>query len=134
MTINPLKIQVRFSDIDLMGHVNNAVYLNYFESARMYYLLAVLGQNWDWKSNGIILKTNEVEYIKPIFLGENPEVVVTLEHLGTKSFSLAYELTVSNELKTKGKSVLVSFDFNQNQTKELSLEFKQALNKLKTKP
>jgi acyl-CoA thioester hydrolase len=134
MNINPLKIQVRFSDIDLMGHVNNAVYLNYFESARMYYLLAVLGHDWDWRSNGIILKTNEIEYIKPIFLGENPEVVVTLEHLGTKSFSLAYELTVSNEIKTKGKSVLVSFDFNQNQTKELSLEFKQALNKLKTKP
>lgn len=131
MIIKPLKIQVRFSDIDLMGHVNNAVYLNYFESARMHYLFTILGNEWNWKSNGIILKTNEIEYIKPVFLGENPEVVVTLEHLGTKSFSLAYELTVSNEIKTKGKSVLVSFNFNTNKTQELSLEFKKALTLLK---
>jgi acyl-CoA thioester hydrolase len=129
--INPLKIQVRFSDIDLMGHVNNAVYLNYFESARMYYLLAVLGKDWDWIKNGIILKSNEIEYIKPVFLNENPEVFVTLKHLGVKSFTLAYELRVDNEIKTIGRSVLVSFDFKQNNTKDLSQEFKLALNKLK---
>jgi acyl-CoA thioester hydrolase len=131
MEIKALKIQVRFSDIDLMGHVNNAVYLNYFESARMHYLLTVLGLDWDWKENGIILKTNEIEYHKPVFLGENPEVFVTLEHLGVKSFTLAYELHVGNEIKTVGKSVLVSFNFNTNKTQELSTAFKNALLKLK---
>ena len=45
--IEPAKIQIRYSDIDLMGHVNNAVYLNYFEYTRVYYLDQLLGKNWD---------------------------------------------------------------------------------------
>ena len=45
----PIKIQVRFSDLDTLGHVNNAVYLSYFEMARIAYFTPLLGENWDWK-------------------------------------------------------------------------------------
>ncbi len=131
--IKPLEIQIRFSDIDLMGHVNNSIYLNYFESGRMHYLVSLLGIDWDWRKNGIILKTNEIEYFKPVFLGENPIVKVYLDFIGTKSFTLAYELTVNDEVKTTGKSVLVSFDFKENITKELDEKFRLALQKLETK-
>ena len=133
MMIKPLEIQIRFSDIDIMGHVNNSIYLNYFESGRMHYLVSLLGMDWDWRKNGIILKTNEIEYFKPVFLGEKPLVKVYLETIGTKSFSLAYELTVNDEVKTTGKSVLVSFDFLENKTKELDDKFRLALQKLETK-
>jgi acyl-CoA thioester hydrolase len=118
--IEPLKIQVRFSDIDLMGHVNNAVYLNYFESARMHYLVYLFGMDWDWKKNGIILKQNLVEYHYPVFLGDEPKIQVFLTHIGTKSFTLAYELKVNEKVCTTGESVLVSFDFEANQTTEIS--------------
>ena len=47
--IEPLSIQVRFSDIDAMGHVNNAVYLSYFELARVYYFEKIMNESWDWK-------------------------------------------------------------------------------------
>lgn len=118
--IEPLLIQVRFSDIDLMGHVNNAVYLNYFESARMHYLVRLFGMEWDWKKNGIILKQNQVEYHHPVFLGDEPIISVFLIHLGTKSFTLGYELKVKDTICTTGESVLVSFDFDCNQTTEIS--------------
>ncbi|MES2590097.1 MAG: acyl-CoA thioesterase [Bacteroidota bacterium] len=128
--IKPLEIQIRFSDIDLMGHVNNAVYLNYFESARMHYLVSLLGADWDWRKNGIILKTNEIEYISPVFLTDKPSVSVFLDAIGTKSFTLAYELTVNGIIKTKGKSVLVSFDVYTSKPVELNDLFKLALTKL----
>jgi len=35
--IDPFKVQIRFADIDVMGHVNNAVYLSYFEMAPGHY-------------------------------------------------------------------------------------------------
>lgn len=129
--IQPLKIQIRFSDIDLMGHVNNAIYLNYFESARMHYIVQLLGTTWDWKKNGIILKTNEIEYIFPVFLEDKAEVRVHVAHLGIKSFTLTYELLVDGILKTKGKSVLVSFNFEKNQTQAIHPDFRTALEKLK---
>ncbi|MGV3629862.1 MAG: acyl-CoA thioesterase [Bacteroidota bacterium] len=127
--INSIEIQIRFSDIDLMGHVNNAIYLNYFESARMQCLVSLLGK-WDWYGNGIILKTNELEYISPVFLEDKATVKVSVEHLGQKSFTLGYALYVNGELKTKGRSVLVSYNFKENRTQELHPAFRSALETL----
>jgi acyl-CoA thioester hydrolase len=70
--IKPAKIQVRFSDIDVMGHVNNAVYLSYFEMTRVHYFRELLGLEWDWKSHGILLVRNEIDYIKPILIQHVP--------------------------------------------------------------
>ncbi len=123
---NRIDIQIRFSDIDLMGHVNNAIYLNYFESARMQCLVSLLGK-WDWYGNGIILKTNEIEYHAPVFLEDKASVSVFLEHLGQKSFTLGYALHVNGEVKTKGRSVLVSYNFKENHTQELHPDFRAAL-------
>jgi acyl-CoA thioester hydrolase len=99
----------------------------------MHYLVSLLGMDWDWRKNGIILKTNEIEYFKPVFLGEKPFLKVYLEYIGTKSFTLIYELTVNGEVKTTGKSVLVSFDFSENKTKELDGKFRLALQRLEIK-
>ncbi len=54
MTPTPFKqktaIQIRFKDIDMMGHVNNANYITYFELARLTYFdsLKDEGVKIDW--------------------------------------------------------------------------------------
>ena len=65
--IEPVHLQIRFADIDSMGHVNNAVYLSYFEYTRLHYFKALLPANWDWVSNGIILAQTEVSFLNPYF-------------------------------------------------------------------
>lgn len=67
-----VKIQVRFADIDVMGHVNNAVYLSYFEMARVLIFSKLLGADWDWNQYGVLLRKNEIEYLKPVTLNEQP--------------------------------------------------------------
>ena len=47
-------ISIRFADIDAFGHVNNAIYLTYFEMARSAYWNEII--EWDWSSVGIILR------------------------------------------------------------------------------
>ena len=37
------QIEVRFRDLDALGHVNNAVYLTYFEIARLHYCKHLFG-------------------------------------------------------------------------------------------
>lgn len=117
--IEPSKIYVRFSDIDVMGHVNNAVYLNYFESARMDFFNQLLSKNWDWINNGIILLKNEIEYVRPVVLHDEPLIQLSVEKLGTKSFVLGYQLTVNGELYTRGSSTLVCFDYTKKTTVEI---------------
>ncbi len=129
--IQPAKIQVRFSDCDMMGHVNNAIYLSYFEMARIHYFGILFGKDRDWKKNGVLLRKNEVEYLKPVLLHEQPEIFVYTEHIGTKSFSVSYELKVAGELRTTGTSVLVCFDSTVGQSIGLTEEMKIALHTLR---
>lgn len=129
--IEPAAIQVRFADLDVMGHVNNSVYLSYFEMARVHYFGKLLGYNWDWKTDGVLLVKNEVEYIKPILITDRPLVHVTTENIGTKSFTLSYKVMVNEQVYTTGKSTLVCFDGRTNQTVEIPEQMMSALEQMK---
>ena len=130
MNMIPAKIQVRFRDCDVMGHVNNAVYLSYFEQARMHYFQQMVGEEWDWKKNGIILVKNEVTYLKPILLTDVPEIHVYLKEIGNKSFTLYYKVFVEKKVVSTGQSKLVCFDFQTQKTVEVNPEMSKGLNKL----
>ena len=125
-----VKIQVRFSDIDVMGHVNNAVYLSYFEMARVVLFSRLMGENWDWKKDGVILRKNEIDYIKPVLLNEEPEIFIFCKKIGNKSFVLEYDLKVDNEIRATGSSLLVAFDSEMNITKEVPLKLRKELEML----
>lgn len=129
--IKPVKIQVRFADLDTMGHVNNSVYLSYFEYARVHYFNELLGLDWDWRKFGVLVARNEINYLKPVLLNDEPVVEILLDAIGTKSFSLMYEIRVGNELTTTGKSILVGFDASRQMSTEISEEWKEALKKLR---
>jgi acyl-CoA thioester hydrolase len=128
--MKPATIQVRFRDCDVMGHVNNAVYLSYFEQARMHYFQQMVGEEWDWKKNGIILVKNEVTYLKPILLSDIPKIHVYLKEIGNKSFTLSYKVMVENNLVSTGLSKLVCFDFFDQKSVAVMPELVNGLNKL----
>jgi acyl-CoA thioester hydrolase len=129
--ITPAKIQVRFTDLDVLGHVNNNVYLSYFEMARVHYFRELLGEDWDWKRHTVVLVRNEVEYIKPVLLEHKPEVVMFAEEIGNKSFSLGYELLVNGTVFAKGRSVLVAYDGIDQVSMPIHDKIRTALEKLK---
>lgn len=129
--IPPAKIQVRFADLDVMGHVNNAVYLSYFEMTRVHYFKQLVGSNWDWRKEGVILVRNEIDYLKPILLNDKPEIYMSLEKIGEKSISLLYEIKVNKEVYTKGKSILVCFNAEEGKTIPVPVGMAQALQHLR---
>jgi acyl-CoA thioester hydrolase len=110
MHIPPLKIQVRFSDLDILGHVNNVIYLSYFEMARIHYFTALVGPKWDWLKEGVVLVKNDVEYHIPILLHDEPCIFLFVKNIGNKSFSLGYKIMINDKLHTTGGSTLVCFD------------------------
>lgn len=128
--IQPAKIQVRFSDLDIMGHVNNSIYLSYFEYARVHYFKELLGEHWDWTENGVLLVRNEVEYISPIFLNDEPVITIRTEHIGSKSFTMLYRIEVNGKHCTSGKSVLVCYDAKRDVTIEIPTKMKIAISSL----
>ena len=132
MKISPASIHIRFADVDIMGHVNNAVYLSYFENTRMHYFKHMLGRDWDWNKDGIILLKNEVEYIRPQQLNDSPLITMKVIKIGNKSFTLGYELTVNDILYCKGLSILVGYDNQNHKSIEIPSSMREELEKLKS--
>lgn len=132
MIVSPAKIKVRFADLDVLGHVNNSIYLSYFEMARVHYFAELLGAQWDWKKDGIILVKNEIEYHLPIVLHDEPEIEIFLMNLGNKSFTLGYRVEVKGKLHASGSSTLVGFNAETSTTIEIPAKMRDALEKLKT--
>ncbi len=126
---NIIRIQIRFSDVDMMGHVNNAVYLNYFETARMHFLTKELGSKWDWVRKGIVLRKNEIEYLEPVMLNDIIDIEVKPETIGNTSFTLVYTLRVGDKVKCKGESRLVCYDYEERTTHQVYDEFKKAFDR-----
>ena len=112
------KIEIRFSDIDMAGHVHNGKYLCFFEQGRMDFLSKLTGENWNWRKKGLILGRNEVDYLVPIYLKDEVYVKTSCDHVGNKSFTLAYQVVKIKEKKeilcTKGRSILICMDYEIN--------------------
>jgi len=118
------KIHVRFADIDAMGHVNNAVFLNYFEQARIDFFNTMIGSEWDWKTQGIVLARNEIDYLRPIFLNNKVLIETQVDSIGEKSMTLSFDVydeesTDKRKTFAKGKCVIVAFDYETGTTTEI---------------
>ena len=111
-----LKLDVRWGDMDEMGHVNNAIYLTYFEQARIYYFEAAC--KWNWKEQGAILASAHVDYIRPILFPNVTYVHVRTSKIGNKSLEINYLITTIvngiEHLATTGYTVMVMFDYKNN--------------------
>ena len=79
-------ITMRWSDIDRLGHVNNAVYFTYLEQARIDYLRAVC--QWPWHTHGLVLAHIEMDYLVPVLETDQPVAYIRCTRLGSKSFTI----------------------------------------------
>ncbi len=86
-----LKVQKRFSDFDMFRHVNNTVYPQYVEAARLDYFGNFLGSNL----NELLAFTVQfhIEYVRPASFSDNCCVLMRTKSIGNSSIVLEYEVT-----------------------------------------
>ena len=101
---------VAFRDLDGLGHVNNAVYLSYVESARLAYMQEVLGP-LELDELGIVADV-KISFRSPAALGETLEVGHRVSHVGETSLVFDFEIRGGDgRLVAEGSTVHVAFDY-----------------------
>lgn len=110
-----IPIDIRWSDMDELGHVNNAVYLTYFEQARVYYFQDSC--QWNWKETGVILANAHIDFLRPVIFPNPTFIHLRTSKIGNKSFELQYLITSEikgrEKLATTGSTTLVMFDYHK---------------------
>jgi acyl-CoA thioester hydrolase len=121
--------QVRFRDLDPMGHVNNAVFLTYIEQARVSFLTEV-GAATGLEEMNMIVAHVEIDFKAPVRLGQEVEISVRATRFGTKSFDLDYVLRVDGEIVAEAKSVQVAYDYGRREPVPLPIEWREKMTAL----
>ena len=127
-------IQIRFVDIDKMGHVNNATILSYFEIARTNFFDDIIGTQEDWFGRGLIIAHTDIDYLEPVYLRDNIKAYVRIAKTGGKSFDVEHLLIKTTDRETIcaiATTVLVCMDYHQKQTIAIPLEWKEKLEKFR---
>lgn len=123
-------IQIRFADIDLAHHAHNAIYLHWFELARMALISRFVPMDHDWARHGLIVARNEIDHRAPVHLADRIFVEVWCSAIGNKSFDLRYEVIREGDRRTicaEGRSVMVCFDLKAGKSLVLPDEWRNAL-------
>lgn len=123
-----MPLQLRFNDVDKFGHVNNAVYLNFYDTAKTNYFSTVC-PNVDWEKDAIIVVYIEVAFKAQIYSTDNIAVQTAVTGIGTKSFDLCQQIieTGTNEVKCICRSVMVTYDLMTKETRPLKEEWVKAI-------
>lgn len=124
-------IPIRWSDLDAMGHVNNALYLTYLEQARLQFINAL--EIWDGKPDkiGMIVAKAVIEFKLPLVETDEIVVYTRVARLGNKSYDTEQHIVRHNdgqtELAASGLITIVVYDYRIGQSAIIPDDWRQRL-------
>lgn len=121
--------QIRFSDVDQFGHVNNSVYFALYDLAKTTYIREVLGDRVDWRRMGIVVANINANFLLPVYFDDRIKIETAVVHLGNKSFTLHQRAVTEDtgEVKCECKTVMVMFDLVEKMPIPIPEDFKNII-------
>jgi acyl-CoA thioester hydrolase len=109
-----ITFDIRWRDLDALGHVNNAVYFTYLEEARVRYLRELEMVSDNPVEVGIILAGSSCQFKSPLELGEQVTVRLRVRELRNSSFVIEYRIEGDGgRLAATADSVQVCYDYEE---------------------
>jgi acyl-CoA thioester hydrolase len=120
------QLETRYADYDTKGHVNNAVFLTYFDIARSKAWLEVVGGTADFP---FVVAEATVRYVREAMIGEALDVEITTSEIRTKAWVWRYRVLkrADERLVADGSTVQVMFDYQVRRSMPIPEELKDKL-------
>ena len=125
---------VRFSDVDVYGHVNNVKYFEYYQEARIAFISSLDDPSFHpGADSGLrqVVARIDVDYKRPILFRPEPYAVETwVTRIGTSSYDLACRIVGSagdDTVYSKAEVTLVAFDLSTQRSRPLAARERECL-------
>jgi len=124
-----IPIEIRFNDIDVLGHVNNTVYFQYYDTAKAWFFHDIVDWTIDWKSVETVIANVECTYMAPIMFGEKLVVGTRVQNMRDRSFEVLQVIADadSGHIKSACRTIMVSFDPAVQESAPMPEKWKNAL-------
>lgn len=120
------KLMPRFSDTDVLGHINNTVLPVWFEAARTP-IFKIFTPKLDPKQWKLIVAKVEVTFKGELFYGQEVEIKTAIERIGNSSFVINQQAWQHGQCCAEGKTTMVRYDFATKKAQALSDTEREAL-------
>ena len=120
--------QIRFSDVDQFGHMNNSVYFSLYDLAKTTDFKDVFGMA-EWGEQVVVVANINANFYQPVFFSDEMEIATAAVHLGNKSFTLLQRAVAKNtgEVKCECRTVLVMYDLYTKEPMPIPQAYKDAI-------
>ncbi len=121
-----LKVQIRFSDLDALNHVNNSFQAQYYDLGRINYFETVMGRQLNWSEVLVVIVNTDTNFFTPIVQGDDLYVETKLVRFGNKSM-VTHQRLITAEGVVKGtcKTILAGFNSRTNSSAPIDEDFKR---------
>ncbi len=122
-------IQIRFADVDMLGHVNNVNLQHYFDLGKTDYFRRVLKLGIVWDQLGVITANTNTSYFAQTRMTDRIYVETRVERIGQKSLTVYQRIIEhdSEEVKAESRTVLVAFDFSRQESVPVPESWRQQI-------
>lgn len=120
-------IQIRMSDLDSFGHVNNGVQCNYFDVGRGMFFEHALQRPVDWLTLDLVLVHVELDFLDSITMDDQIVCQCKVDGFGTKSMKMTQQLIdlKTQKVKTVSHCVICGFDRLTHKSIPIREEYKE---------
>jgi acyl-CoA thioester hydrolase len=120
------RLETRYADYDTKGHINNAVYLTYFETARARAWLDAVGGSPEVP---FILAEATVRYMRPAMIGTPLDIEIVTSDVRTKAWVWRYRIVDARDegLVAEGQTVQVMYDYTAGRSTEIPADVRAGL-------
>lgn len=122
-----IPVELRWSDQDLLGHVNNAKLMTLAEEARIRSLERLRRQLRLEGPLDMVLRTTQTDFLRPVMYEDAIKVLVWISRIGNTSYVMQHELIQNGEVCVSVEAVVVMFDSQQQAPMPLPDEVRAAL-------
>lgn len=124
-----IPVQIRFNDIDTLGHVNNSIYFSFFDFGKAKYFNTVREKEIDWKNADIVVANINCDFFAPVYFNENIGVQTRVSAIYNKSFKMVQRIIDldTTEIKCICSTIMVGFDIEKGCAAPIDIEWKDAL-------
>lgn len=127
-----LPLQLRFNDVDIMGHVNNAVIMEFFDYGKMKYFDAA-GVYVEKEPITLVIVHYEVDFVGQILRGDMPEVWTKVVRFGNKSLEVLQHIVCNGEPKAICKTVMSGYNREKQTSETIPERIKETIRNYETK-
>lgn len=129
-----LPVQIRFNDVDLFGHVNNTVYLQFFDMGKYAYFRQLMPLGLTSESTAPVIVNINCDFLEPTLIDEQLEVLTAITAIADSSMTLEQRIVAADgHVKCVARTIMVNIDLSTGRPATVSDKWRQMIAKFEGK-